>query len=163
VISCDRLTGKKFLYSKGKTTCVSSIKRAMSNMSLSPALSVATHDSPSALTTSSAVYHGFPSHRSLTSLPLSSRPHRGLQMSHSPYRIHTHHVTLGSPSHTVSIEPDDNNSMSEENISFCLADDGNTDIRSSSDQKNQSTRRRACCDYFPLTFDIAQTDGGHFS
>lgn len=162
MISCDRLTEKNSFGLKAKPPCVSSIKLAMSNMSLSPAMSVAAHDSPTALNTSSTVYHGFPSHRSLTSLPLPSRPQRGLQINHSPYRIHTHHVTLGSPSHTISIEPDDY-SMSEENISFCLADDGNSDIQNSSDQKHQSTRRRACCDYFPLTFDIAQTDGGHFS
>ncbi|KAI9288201.1 hypothetical protein BC943DRAFT_357904 [Umbelopsis sp. AD052] len=133
----------------------------MSNMSLSPALSALTHDIPAAVTTSSAVYHSFPSHHSLTSLPLRSQ--RVLQMNHSPYRIHTHHVTLGSPSHTISIEPDENTSTSEENISFCLADDSNTDLQGTSDQKHQCTRRRACCDYFPLTFDIAQTDGGHFS
>ncbi|KAH8549954.1 hypothetical protein BGW37DRAFT_87575 [Umbelopsis sp. PMI_123] len=132
-------------------------------MSLSPALSVTTIDSSSSISSSATVYHNLNSHSSLSSLPLPNRPHQGLQINHSPYRIHTHHVTLGSPTHTISIEPDDN-TVSEENISFCLADDSNGERTDSSDQKGQSVRRRrACCDYFPLTFDIAQTDGGHFS
>lgn len=135
----------------------------MFNMSLSPStLSVTGLNNSSSLTASATALHSVNSDSSSPNVQLQSPPQRNQLANRSPYRIHTHHVTLTSPSHTISINSDDN-SLFDENTSFCLVDDIIANASESVDQKENATRRRASCDYFPLTFDIAQADGGHFS
>ncbi|CAO3664449.1 unnamed protein product [Umbelopsis vinacea] len=131
-------------------------------MSLSPALSVTRLNGSSSLTSSDTDYNSLNSHDIRPSVQIPSRPQRNELTNRSPpYRIHTHHVTLTSPSHTISISSDDS-SLSDENASFCLADESSDTMSESFDLIETGARRRASCDYFPLTFDIAQADGGHF-
>jgi hypothetical protein len=134
----------------------------MSNMSMSPALSLA-RTSMSTSSPQASEYYPMHSQSSLDSSRLARHPLRGRYSNYPPYRIHTHHTTLSPTANGMTSSPDDDNGFAEENSNLCIMDDS-TDVTYSSLNRNQpGIPRRDSFDYFPLSFDVVQTDGGHFS